>query len=64
MTGILRRIARRCDVHDRAWPLVIRTLEGDLGITAAADGDGVPDHSDPELIDCGRQWCRARRGLS
>lgn len=65
MKGILRRIARRCDVHDRAWPLAVRTLEHDLGLTPSpASGSGVPDHCDPELIDCGRGWCRTRRGLN
>lgn len=60
---VLRHIARRCDVHDRPWPIAIRTLEHDLGLTSSPASAIVPNHCDPELIDCGRQWCRTRRGL-
>jgi hypothetical protein len=64
MTGILRLIARRCDVHDRAWPSMTRALETDLGLEQTPDGGSFArDYCNPALIDCGHRWCRARRGL-
>lgn len=59
---VLRHIARRCDIHDRAYPLVIRTLESELGFEPGTGRGGfVENHCDPELIDCGREWCRRQR---
>jgi hypothetical protein len=58
---ILRRIARRCDTHDTASPAKIRQLETDLGIEPSAPtGDLVDQLTDPDIIDCGKPWCRTR----
>ncbi|MFF7901186.1 hypothetical protein ACIO02_34005 [Streptomyces sp. NPDC087568] len=58
LTAILRRIARRCDVHDVPAQAKIRRLEQQLGITPSpATGDFVDQFADPDLIDCGRTWC-------
>lgn len=62
---------RRCVFHDRPpTPLQIARLEEATGIRpgAVADlwasSDGIPDHYDPDLIECGLQWCRRKRGLA
>lgn len=61
-TEILRRIARRCATHDTASPAKIRALEDERGITASpASGDLVDQLADPDLIDCGRPWCKRGR---
>jgi hypothetical protein len=68
--GILRRIARRCDVHDE--PSAIRTarLEQELGINPEAvnellarriAGDPTALFGDPDMLNCGHEWCRKRR---
>ncbi len=62
MKLILRRIARRCEIHDRAWPLLIRELETDLGLPlSASTGSLAADYGNPRLIGCGHQWCHSRR---
>ncbi|MET9073858.1 hypothetical protein ABZX95_17160 [Streptomyces sp. NPDC004232] len=70
MKGLLRRIARRCDIHDRSSPLRIAELERDLGYdpravdklkARRAAGDSTALFIDNALIDCGRDWCRTRR---
>lgn len=61
--GALRRIARRCDIHDRPAPAAIRRLEAELGMEPSPPtGNFVEDHANPRLIDCGHDWCRARSG--
>jgi hypothetical protein len=63
--GILRRIARRCETHDKASPLKIARLEEQTGINPNAvaqlnTGSFTDDHTNPDLIDCGHTWCRSR----
>lgn len=56
---ILRRIAARCDTHDKASPAKIRRLEEELGLPLSSQsGDLVDQLADPDLIDCGKSWCR------
>ena len=59
---LLQRIARRCPVHDRAWPSRIRRLEASLDLEPieAEPVSLVDALTDPDLIDCGLQWCRTR----
>lgn len=60
--SLLRRIARRCETHDRAWYSKTRALEEDLGIQPSKPPDSFTDeHADPDLIACGHTWCRTRR---
>lgn len=66
MKRLLRRLAGRCDIHDRPSPLIIAQLEQELGIDPDAmaklfQGDLVANFSNPRLIDCGRQQCRRNR---
>jgi hypothetical protein len=62
MHNFLRRIARRCEIHDRAWPLLIRELETDLGYQPSAGPASLAEsYGNPRLIDCGHQWCGSRR---
>lgn len=62
MKGLLRWIARRCEIHDRAWPSVIRSLETDLGLEPPeSTGSFADSYCNPNLIDCGHEWCRKRR---
>lgn len=57
----LRR-PRRCEIHDRAWPLIIRDLEADLGYEPTARAATFTEnYCDPRLIGCGHRWCRQRR---
>lgn len=59
--AILRRIAGRCDTHDKASPAKTRALETELGIEPSPPtGDLVDQLADPDLIDCGKTWCRKR----
>ncbi|GAB2714491.1 hypothetical protein [Streptomyces bullii] len=59
---ILRRIAGRCDTHDEASPAKIRQLEQELGLTPTQQsGDLVDQLANPDLIDCGKAWCRKKR---
>jgi hypothetical protein len=60
--AVLRRIARRCEIHDAPAHAVIRQLETELGQQPSPPtGDFVTDHTDPALIDCGHTWCHTRR---
>jgi len=62
MRELLHRIARRCPTHDCASYAVISRLERQLSMEPSAPPDSFTDtYSDPNLIDCGRIWCRARK---
>ncbi|MEW2635950.1 hypothetical protein AB0903_31010 [Streptomyces sp. NPDC048389] len=62
-------MAKRCPTHDVASPLVIATLETELGIDPDAltklrsdpNVSFTDAYADPRLIDCGRSQCRDRR---
>lgn len=59
--GILRRIARRCETHDRASYTKTRQLEQDLGMQPSPPPASLVDeYSNPDLISCGNSWCRWR----
>jgi hypothetical protein len=60
--ALLRRVARRCEIHDKASSARIRALETDLGMPLSpAAGDVVDQYANPDLIGCGHRWCpRAR----
>lgn len=61
-TEILRRIARRCSTRDAPSQKKIRDLETELGLEPSApSGDLVDQLADPDLVDCGKTWCRKRR---
>lgn len=61
-TEILRRVARRCSTHDTPSQKKIRDLEVELGLEPSApSGDLVDQLADPNLIDCGKSWCKMRR---
>ena len=61
MTALLRRIARRCETHDRPSYPRIRDLETSLGLPPSAPPASLVDAlSDPRIIDCGHAWCRHR----
>jgi hypothetical protein len=61
----------RCPFHDRPLPpLRIAEMEEAAGVHPgavaevwAAAAPGIPDHYDPDLVDCGRSRCRKRRNL-
>ena len=58
LTGLLRRIARRCDVHDRASYTHTRRLEEALGMKPSPPPTSFTDtYRNPALIDCGNRWC-------
>ena len=58
---LLRRITRRCEIHDRPALAWIRRLETELGMEPSpASGNFVEDHANPRLVDCGHDWCRIR----
>ncbi|MFD0256430.1 hypothetical protein ACFVGX_36625 [Streptomyces sp. NPDC127113] len=58
LRALLRRIARRCPVHDRASHAVTTRLERQLGLTPSTPPASFTDtYSDPLLIDCGVRWC-------
>lgn len=62
MKGLLRWIARRCEIHDRAWPSVIRSLEADLDMEPTVTSASLAEfYCNPNLIGCGHEWCRKRR---
>ncbi|WP_411090805.1 hypothetical protein [Streptomyces sp. 049-1] len=62
MRELLHRIARRCPTHDRASYAVTSRLERQLGMEPSPPPDSFTDtYTDPNLIDCGHSWCRARR---
>ncbi|MFI6337826.1 hypothetical protein [Streptomyces sp. NPDC050535] len=60
---LLRRIARRCETHDRASYAVTRRLEDSLGLPPSRPPASLVDElSNPDIIDCGHRWCtHARR---
>lgn len=60
--SLLRRIAGRCETHDRASYAKTRQLEEDLGMEPSSPPDSLADQlADPDLIDCRNSWCRSRR---
>lgn len=70
MKAILRWITGWCWFHDRPLPpLKIAELEEATAVHRGAVAelwaatDGIPDHYDPDLIDCGNRRCRRRRNL-
>ncbi|WP_329140937.1 hypothetical protein [Streptomyces sp. NBC_00670] len=67
-TRLMRRLARRCPIHDRASPHTVARLEAELGIDTPAPGeqpggghDFVATYTNPRIIDCGLAWCQRRR---
>lgn len=62
LENLLRRIARRCQTHDRASYTRTRQLEADTGQAPSPPPASFTDqYADPDLIDCGNTWCRQRR---
>ncbi|MGI3199653.1 hypothetical protein ACRJ4W_15480 [Streptomyces sp. GLT-R25] len=60
--GLLHRIARRCETHDRASYAVTSRLERQLGMEPSEPPVSITDQfADPDLIDCGNTWCQHRR---
>ncbi|NJP73396.1 hypothetical protein [Streptomyces sp. C1-2] len=60
--SLLRRIARRCETHDRPSYVKTRRLEEQLGMEPSEPPASVVDaFCDPNLIDCGNTWCTHRR---
>lgn len=61
--GLLRRIAQRCETHDRAAPAKIARLEAEAGLSPQEDpGLSFTDrYANPDIIDCGHTWCTHRR---
>ncbi|MFC5217321.1 hypothetical protein [Streptomyces coerulescens] len=60
--SLLRRIARRCETHDRSSYAKTRRLEDELGLEPSRPPDSFTDtYRDPDLVDCGNSWCRNRR---
>lgn len=63
-TAILRRIARRCDIHDTASPLITLCPKARLDLTPSSEPATFTEAlTDPDFIDCGRTCCRPKRGL-
>ena len=62
----------RCEFHDRPpTPLKLAEMEEAAGVHLGAVAEvwalaapGIPDHYNPDLINCGNSRCRKRRGLS
>lgn len=62
LDALLRRIARRCETHDRPSYAVTSRLERQLGMEPSPTPDSYTDaYSDPTIVDCGHTWCRTRR---
>ncbi|MFB7597248.1 hypothetical protein [Streptomyces sp. NPDC056160] len=60
--NLLRRIARRCETHDRPSYAITTQLERQLGMEPSDPPDSIVDQlADPDLIDCGNAWCQRRR---
>lgn len=60
--AMLRRLTRRCDVHDKPSHPRIRQLEQDLGQPPSAPPASLADaFANPLIVDCGHTWCRTRR---
>jgi hypothetical protein len=54
MRNLLRRIAQRCETHDRPSYAKTRALEESLGMEPSPPPESLVDeHSNPDLIDCG-----------
>ncbi|MDT0435628.1 MULTISPECIES: hypothetical protein [Streptomyces] len=59
--ALLRRAARRCEVHDRPSYPAISALEEELQVEpSACPPDFVHAWTNPALIECGHRWCRSR----
>ncbi|MCZ7413068.1 hypothetical protein [Streptomyces sp. WMMC897] len=62
MLQLLRRIARRCETHDRPSYPHIRDLETSLGLEPSPPPASLTDAlSNPAIIDCRNTWCTRRR---
>lgn len=60
--GLLRRIAQRCETHDRSSYCKTRRLEDELGMEPSPPPSSLTDQFyDPDIIDCGNSWCPQRR---
>ncbi|MEW2570485.1 hypothetical protein [Streptomyces sp. NPDC047070] len=60
--SLLRRIAQRCETHDRASYSKTRRLEDSLGMRPSPPPTDIVDQlSNPEIIECGNTWCTHRR---
>lgn len=60
--GLLRRIARRCDVHDAPSPARTRQLEQELNQPLSDPPESLADaFYNPAIVDCGHTWCHTRR---
>lgn len=60
--SLLRRIAQRCETHDRPSYARTRQLEEELGMEPSPPPTSfVDEHAYPALIDCGNTWCQHRR---
>lgn len=59
VTTVLRRIARRCETHDRASYTVTARLEHETGMPVSEPPNSFTDQfMNPDLIDCGNSWCQ------
>lgn len=59
---LLRRIARRCDVHDRPSAARTRQLEQALGQPLSDPPESLVEALyNPAIVDCGHTWCRTRK---
>jgi hypothetical protein len=62
LESLLRRIARRCETHDRSSYAITSRLERQLGMKPSPAPDSFTDaYTDPSIIDCGHTWCAHRR---
>lgn len=62
LDALLRRIARRCETHDRAAYVTTSRLERELDMPVSPPPASFTDeHLNPDLIDCGHSWCRSKR---
>lgn len=55
----LRRIAHRCEIHDRPTPLRIKQLEAELGMgpsLSSRDAETAA-YTNPRLTRCRHPWC-------
>lgn len=60
--SILRRVARRCETHDRASYSKTRQLEEAVGMDPSPPPASLVDQlANPDIIDCGNAWCQQRR---
>ena len=64
--------SKRCETHDQPSPMKIAKLEESTGVNPDAVAELIHDpdsyggftavFADPDLIDCGNEQCRKRRG--